>query len=244
MKGGSEGKAVSKVQHQLTRRVGPASVLALLGLSVALGGCVSSPTYGTGTPATQQLANDVSNILMIGPKKREQIAYNPRPELVRPAPGQKEQLVEPQQAVASAQNPDWPESPEQRRARVRAEATENQDNPYYRSEVAMDGTRAASFSPKVNTSPRKDEKIIGDGRDSKATREAFNERLKEQRQGDPNVRRFLSEPPLAYRQASAAAPQDDVGEDEWKKERRLKAEAKKRSGGGSGWFDWLPGVGN
>jgi hypothetical protein len=53
------------------------------------------------------------------------------------------------------------------------------------------------------------------------------------------VRRTLTEPPVEYRQPVATAPADELGEDEYKKQRRLKAEAKK-AGGGSSWRDLVP----
>ena len=40
----------------------------------------------------------------------------------------------------------------------------------------------------------------------------------------------------AFHQAAATAPQNELGEDEYKKERRLKAQAEGKKGG---WFDWL-----
>ena len=58
--------------------------------------------------------------------------------------------------------------------------------------------------------------------------EAFRKKLAEERQGSPTKRKYLSEPPLDYRQAAATAPVGDLGEDELKKERRLKAEARKK----------------
>ncbi|PZO74485.1 MAG: hypothetical protein DI629_18590 [Mesorhizobium amorphae] len=216
--------------------------LSLAATGLLVGGCVSSPTYGTGTTANQQLMSDMSNILALAPKERPAIEYKPRAELVRPAPGAPDTLPPPQASMASAENPDWPESPEQRRARIRAAATENQDNPYYQAEVSTDGgPNATRFTPENGGSPRARERIVGNTADTRRSREAFNQKLAESRQGSPNTRKYLSEPPLTYRQPSEAAPTDDVGEDEWKKERRLKAEAKKKAGGG-GWFDWLPGT--
>jgi hypothetical protein len=53
------------------------------------------------------------------------------------------------------------------------------------------------------------------------------------------VRRTLTEPPLDYRQPAETAPTDELGEDEFKKQRRLKAEAKKASGKKS-WKDLVP----
>ena len=45
---------------------------------------------------------------------------------------------------------------------------------------------------------------------------------------------------MQYRVAAGTAPQDDLGEDEYKKERRLEKEAAAKSKSGGGWFDWLP----
>ena len=41
------------------------------------------------------------------------------------------------------------------------------------------------------------------------------------------MRRTLTEPPIEYRQPAETAAADELGEDEFKKQRRLKAEAKK-----------------
>lgn len=214
--------------------------LAALVSAAALSGCMGGPTYGTGVSANEQLANDVSNILALGPTKRERIDYKPRPELVKPA-GKVEaaSLPAPQAAVADpASNPQWPESPEQRRARLRAEATANRDDPLYQPEIAMDGMAESTKFGRNRGSPRAQE---GPPRwEAGNTKLAVEKRLREQRQGDPTQRKYLSEPPLDYRVPAATAPADQLGEDEWNKEKRRRAEAKKKSGGG--WFDWLPGV--
>lgn len=167
-------------------------------------GCMGSPTYGTDKTAGQQLFEDVTGIVStegLGGRSREaEIAYKPRPELVRPA--SLEVLPEPQREIAAADNPAWPESPEQRRARLRAEATENQDNPAYRSPIVMGGTNTAS----ANLTPEQ--------------RAELQRRKRERNQGDATSRRYLSEPPVEYRVPSETAAVDDLGEDEWKKEKR------------------------
>jgi hypothetical protein len=53
----------------------------------------------------------------------------------------------------------------------------------------------------------------------------------ETQQGSATARKYLSEPPIDYRQASANAPVGELGEDEATKERRLKREARKKGGG-------------
>lgn len=217
-------------------RVALLAPLVVSGL--ALSGCMGSPTYGTDKTASAQLAGDLTSAFTVMPKAKEKIDYKPRPELVKPAPGQKE-LPPPQDSIATA-SADWPESPEQRRARLRAEATLHQDDPDYQAQIVDDVqtdpsavktamAQSASSHPPAWTPADSDK-----GRAAEVKR-----RLAEAKQGDPNTRRYLSEPPVQYRAAAATAPVDDLGEDEYKKERRLKKEAAAKNKSG-GMFDWLP----
>ncbi|UCI06140.1 hypothetical protein [Mesorhizobium sp. B1-1-8] len=214
-----------------------AALLApLVASAIALSGCMSSPTYGTDKTAVAQLADDISGAAAITPKHRDPIDYKPRPDLVKPAPGQKEALPAPQESIQTA-SADWPESPEARRARIRADATAHQNDPSYQPETVED----------VQTDPVAVKKAMADSASShpprwspedsdKGRAAEIQRRLAEQKQGDPNTRKYLSEPPLAYRAAADTAPQNELGEDEYKKERRLKAQAEGKKGG---WFDWL-----
>ena len=107
-----------------------AFVTPVIASSLLLGGCMSSPTYGTDKTATEQLLSDVSNIASVQSKRKAPIDYKPRPELVRPAKGEDlTQLPAPQDDVTSSTNPDWPELPEQRRTRLVNEINENRDKP-------------------------------------------------------------------------------------------------------------------
>jgi rRNA maturation protein Nop10 len=213
-----------------------ALVAPLVVSAIALSGCMSSPTYGTDKTAAAQLLDDVSGAAAITPKHKDPIDYKPRPDLVKPAPGQKANLPPPQQSIETA-SADWPESPEARRARIRADATTHQNDPNYQPEAVED----------VQTDPEAVKKAMAESGsshpprwspdDSSVTRRnEVQRRLAEQKQGDPTTRKYLSEPPLAYRQAADTAPQNELGEDEYKKERRLKAQAEGKKGG---WFDWL-----
>ncbi|MFK0687597.1 hypothetical protein ACFX5Q_05200 [Mesorhizobium sp. IMUNJ 23033] len=218
-------------------RVALLAPLVVSGL--ALSGCMGSPTYGTDKTAGEQLAGDLSSAFSISPKRGEKIDYKPRPELVKPAPGQKENLPPPQESIETA-SADWPESPEARRARLRADATAHQDDPAYQSQIVDD----------VQTDPVAVKKAMADSASShpprwspadsdKGRAAEIQRRVAEGKQGDPNTRKYLSEPPLDYRVAASTAPQGDIGEDEYKKERRLKKEAAAKSKSG-GMFDWLP----
>lgn len=211
-------------------------------------GCMSSPTYGTDKTANQQLVQDVSNILKPLPERREAVSYNPRPDLVRPENVRNAPLPPPQDAVASASNPNWVESPEERRQRIRQAADEASDTGPFRGatgvvaneEVAQLEVQSSAYDNdrKVGQSQRHRPGTNPTGQE--ARRAEIQRRIKEQNQGSPTTRKYLSEPPVEYRQPAGTAPVGDPGEDEWKKERRLKAEARKKAGKTS-WRDYIPG---
>ncbi len=220
--------------HRLPARAALLAPLVASGL--ALSGCLGSPTYGTDKTASEQLVGDLSSALSFSPPKREHIDYKPRPALVRPAPGQKESLPAPQDHITQAASAQWPESPEQRRARLREDASKHFEDTNFQAQIVDD----------VQTDPEAVKKALAisgsshppppDGGQDVARRGEVKRRLAESNQGDPTTRKYLSEPPLTYRAAAATAPQNDLGEDEYKKERRLKQQAK----GKKGMFDWLP----
>ena len=208
-----------------------AAVPAVFVAAMAASGCVGmAPTYGTGKPADQQLMEDVTSMFSLAPQRGEQIDYKPRPELVKPAPGQNlAALPAPQDDIKTASAGAWPESPEQRRARIRAEATEGRDDPDFVPEVSpgLDKNRRANF----RATRGDDVDLNGNALNPEAQREEFNRRLAENNQGSPTSRKYLSEPPVEYRAPAGTAAADDVGEDEWKKDRR-------RKGGGT--KSWWP----
>lgn len=199
-------------------------VLATAVAGLSLSGCVSTPTYGTDKSAGEQLIDDVSNIIPVGgSNKKPAIDYKPRPELVRPSAGQAAHLPAPQDKLTQSADARWPESPEQRRMRLRDEATANQDNPLYRPSIRTNMPANKTATAEVNAAT------------SKSVAEAKQE-LHLQKVGAADQRRYLSEPPLTYRQPAATAPVGEPGEDEAKKERaRKKAATKSKSFG-----DYMP----
>ena len=198
--------------------------------TIVLAGC-AGPTYGTGKPADQQLLQDVTGILSVGPKDREPIDYSPRPGIVKPP---STAVLPPPQENVAMNNPNWPESPEQRLARIRAEATANQDNPFYRSSVIRDVNRGDGPrlppSDQFTEGDRVRPAILSPG-GQRAQRQAYEERRQLSQQGSPTTRRYLSDPPLDYRQPAPTAPAGDLGVEEYKKERAAKRAAKGGSGG-------------
>jgi len=219
--------------HRSARLVAAAPLLVS---GLVLAGCMSSPTYGTGTPADEQLLSDVTGILSITPsnKQKEPIVYKPRPDLVKPAPGETAALPPPQENIVTASSEAWPESPEQRRKRLRDDATANQDQSRLR--IVDRQRRRAQGRRRLTSGARFRERGNFEIEDPSRAREAFNKRLAETKQGNPTSRKYLSEPPLDYRVPTETAPTGDVGEDEWKKDRRQKRAAKKSSS----WRDMLP----
>jgi len=190
-------------------------LLGLVGGSFLLTGCMG-PTYGTGKSAGEQLVEDVGNAVMIQPDNKEakNIRYQPRGGLV--VPKDASALTTPQQSVASRDNPEWIESPEQMRERLRDEATANSDDGNYRSPLASQSTTNRKLSAAEQTAAYRDARKIQMGTYS-------------------DKRRYLSGPPLDYRRIPEEA-QADLGEPEKTKERRRKKEAKAAKQSGSAWW--------
>lgn len=227
------------MNFQIKPTRGPAPIVLsalLVGAAVAVSGC--SPTYGTGVSANEQLVKDMTGILSVGGERQPEIAYTPRAELVKPS--SLAVLPEPQQDMASTDNPEWPESPEQRRARLRAEATANQDNPAYRSPITgtpgsvVEYRRPPGVSPTFDDPDKSMNSPMASLQQGRAAE--VKQRIRDSKQGDPTTRKFLSEPPTDYRRPEASAPADELGVDEWKKEQQ----ARRSAAGGRSWRDLVP----
>ncbi|WP_062229447.1 hypothetical protein [Aureimonas frigidaquae] len=190
-----------------------ATRLAMLGAcGFALAGCVG-PTYGTGATQGEQLLSDLDNLVSLGSTtKKADIAYQPRPDLVKP--NDLTRLPPPREATSAANDPNWPVSPEVQRARRLAAA----------QSTAGDGALPADYRTGVQP-PAGGNTRLGDSgswvdpRDlSRQGRQAKT--VQATQYGTPDQRRYLSEPPTAYRQPAASAPVGDQGVDEEVKQRR------------------------
>ncbi|MGV8936212.1 MAG: hypothetical protein ACOH2J_03755 [Allorhizobium sp.] len=196
-------------------RVG--GVAGILMGCLALSGCIGGPTYGTDKTAMEQLTDDLGSAVSIGSKApTSTVKYNPRPSLVLPPKTAMQSLSEPQQSLASKDNPQWLESPEDSRARLVAEADANADNPNYRSPL-----------------------LVGYGTNGTMTEkqkwEAFREARKVQKGAYIDQRRYLADPPSEFRRADETVL-TDVGEPELKKEKRRKKEAASAKKSSSWWM--------
>jgi hypothetical protein len=195
----------------------------VLAVTVSLSGCMGSPTYGTDKTAMEQLGDDLGAAVALGGSRDEEkakIRYNPRPALVVAGQGDASNLPAPQQSMASRENnPNWVESPEETRARLRQEAEDNQRNQNYRSPLLSGRGQAGQMTESERW-------------------EAFRQARQNAETTDVTARRrSLVEPPAQYRAVDAAAL-TDLGEPETKKEARRKQEAEAASKGGSAW--WKP----
>ena len=112
-----------------------------------------------------------------------------------PPSSEKAALVQPQQNLASKDNPQWIESPEDTRQRLREEADANADNP----ELCFAAGQIERQWPQAD-----------DGREQT---QAYREARKIQMGAYADKRRFLSDPPLEYRKLPEEATAD-LGEPE------------------------------
>lgn len=168
-----------------------AKPVALFSL-VALAGCLG-PTYGTDKTAGEQLMEDLGSAMSLRSTETTQINYAPRPDLVQPP--NPAVLPAPQQSVTEQEGA-WIESPEERRARIRAEIDEgNTSARFVGGQDAVDRA-GASAGPAQAGGPT------------------------------TARRNFLTDPPTEYRRPAETAAIDDVGVSEAKKERALKRAAR------------------
>lgn len=185
-------------------------VAAIVAVTSALSGCAAGPTYGTDKTAFEQLGDDLGQAVSLGAKNEEQrrsVRYNPRPKLVVAGAQNVDSLPQPQQSLANRENnPNWVESPEETRSRLRAEAAANEDDPNYRSPL-----------------------LAGKGQGGQLTETEKWEAFRKAKENAETVsvsgrRRSLVEPPAEFRSVDAANL-NDLGEPETVKERRRKKEA-------------------
>ena len=124
----------------------PMMTMVALGCgALALAGCFG-PTYGTGTTAGDQLVNDLSNALSLRARSEgPPINYSPRPDIIQPTDSSV--LPPPQENIAEAAGQEWPESPEERRARVLRSIDEGERDPNFVTNPSQVAAIGASEGP-------------------------------------------------------------------------------------------------
>lgn len=204
--------------------------MGLVATALVLAGCNAGTTYGTGSTHEEATFKGLSNIFSLKSQKTS-IDYNRRPELVMPA--NKNILPAPVDKDATLSNDQWPETPEQRIAKVRGAAPEVDDRTgelpveYLNSE--KEGIPISSRKDRETRAPTwaKEEQWLADTRnDANGTSEGKKaKKLKQEIAHATGVnRKYLTEPPVEYRSPAATAETGDLGISDDELEARQKAE--------------------
>lgn len=143
-----------------------------------LTGCgVSSPTYGTDKPVSLQFFEDVANLGSLTPTNdNSQLVMKHHPKLVMPKPGSRLVLPVPQQDTATSKQ--------------------------------SSGNGKVSVLPKKQVSVNEYTNAADSENISQLKAKQRQEYLRRQRAGvgSAKYRRYLTEPPLSYRQPAEIAP--------------------------------------
>jgi hypothetical protein len=176
-----------------------------VGAALAISAC-SGTTYGTGRSPGMQTIEDLAGIAAISGQKKEPIDYTPRPKVVLP-PSVAE--LPPPGSGAAARDPNWPVDPEEKRAKILADA----DARDAAGVAAPKGLVPIMGKPKdgeVNQTllgydPSKD--AMPKPGEEAGARKLFAEAkgIAVDENGQP-VRRYLSDPPSDYRMPDPTAP--------------------------------------
>ncbi|MEM7463129.1 MAG: hypothetical protein AAF362_10670 [Pseudomonadota bacterium] len=197
-----------------------------------LAGCVGGTTYGTGVSQEEQTINDVYSMFTLKNKPKN-IDYSARPDLV--VPENKAVLPEPLDSEVTTSNPEWPETPEERIARIRSQAEEpDAETGSYSVQERLrkkeginieevDATR--EFIPGVTD---KDGYLLPHIANDKVKRQEVLKRRAELGVAQDGKRRYLTDPPETYRvPAETAASGEDAYSDEEKLARQKIVDDKK-----------------
>ncbi len=174
----------------------PMELLAVAAVGVALAGCTSM-TYGTGTSPAIQTVEDLTGITAGMKGGKDPIDYSPRPKIV--APPTIAALPPPSDGQSTATVANWPNDPDQLKAKVKADAE----------------ARAAAGKPdqiklpagKFTAAP-----IPGERTPTQAELDDMRRQMAASKGGmsvDANgapVRKYLIDPPVEYRQPDPTAP--------------------------------------
>ncbi|MEM7289931.1 MAG: hypothetical protein AAF412_06115 [Pseudomonadota bacterium] len=179
---------------------------------VFLAGCnTSGTTYGTGTTHEEATLESMYNMFSIAPKKRPDIDYSARPDLVMPA---NQQALPNPDAETTESEENWPVSPEQRIAAIRGGAVEPDERSgnlpveYLLSEKDGIGTSGNSYLRQLSRERSQD----GEAQRSTGTYQVDDKLSKKARERRQQLsystgvqRKYLTEPPSEYRKPAATA---------------------------------------
>ncbi|WP_208440296.1 hypothetical protein [Bartonella raoultii] len=151
---------------------------SILGMCFVLTGCgVSAPTYGTDKPVSLQFLEDVANIASLTPTNdNSQLVMKPHPKLVMPKYSSRLVLPVPQKDTTALKQ--------------------------------YSNSGKAPVFPKKQLSAHEYTSTAGSENTSQLNAKQRQEYLRRQRArvGSAQHRRYLTEPPLSYRQPAKIAP--------------------------------------
>lgn len=215
------------------RRFSMAGAMAFSAL--ALSGCMGGTTYGTGVSQEEQTLKDVYTMFNLQGEKKN-IDYSPRPDLI--VPDNKQALVEPLDNGSTTSNAQWPETPEERIARIRAQAGEidPRTGEYSREEqlrkkegIAIEtGYLRRKFVP--GQTDRDGIPLLNGGEASAEARQEVLKRKADLSFSQGASRKYLTEPPVSYRMpvesapagAEAYSPEEQAAREEAERKAKLK----------------------
>jgi hypothetical protein len=208
--------------------------------ALALSGCVGGTTYGTGVSQEEQTLKDVYTMFNLKPESKK-IDYSPRPDLI--VPENKQALVEPIDSAATSTNVEWPETPEERIARIQAAAGEVdprtgevsvEERLRKKEGIAIEqGYITRKFAP--GQTDRDGNPLLG--RPDDTVRTDVMRAKQATRMSTGENRKYLTEPPVAYRKPVDSAPSglESYSEEERaameEEERKLRLQRMKELGG-------------
>ncbi|MCB1464653.1 MAG: hypothetical protein KDJ90_20065 [Nitratireductor sp.] len=211
------------------------AIAGLSGLACALflSACNVGSTYGTGVSQGQQTLNDLYGMMSFR-KKSSNIDYSDRPDLI--VPEDKASLPAPVDTNVATSNPDWPETPEQRIARIRgnAEAPDERTGAISTRELLREteGATIEARNSQLDEMPNARSRAGGlDVRpaQSDAERAEIRRAKAETKYSTGASRKYLTEPPVVYRVPAASAPQGQESFTEEELLRRKKLEEKRKA---------------
>ncbi|AQX27493.1 MULTISPECIES: hypothetical protein [unclassified Bartonella] len=174
----------------------------ILSVCFMLTGCnLSAPTYGTDKTASLQFVDDITNLASLRSKnKNSQLVMKQRPRLIFPESSARTVLPPPQVDITEINSYDEMEMSEKSQKNLQGGAAINRVNSYGNISLSADKKIVTRGPGNIDNS----EGIIQFN--EKQQREEYLRRRQDADGGNANYRRYLSEPPLIYRQPGVTAP--------------------------------------
>ena len=204
-------------------------VPATLFAPAMLAGCSMTSTYGTGQAPEMALFTEMTGGLLDKSEKKDPIEYQPRAPLVMPPTGGEATIASastqlpPPMETASAAAPDWPMDPSERIGPGSGSVTAyNMHSEYKRLQPLAD----AFPEQERRTAPQGEDYGKQDYYDTivnaRSQREEFRQALAESKGFGRTERRYLTDPPLTYREPVPTAPTGEAALDEGVQKKKKK----------------------